>query len=224
MFPVRSIRPFASIAVLALLAAASTGAKEEKAAPAPAAPIRVAIMPVVNSSPDLGATKIMEDMIRERIMAASTQKAHFLHPTDTERILITHDALDRSDRLTDRWSKRGTLDTTAVMGLDSLLQADAILFVKINEWESNRVNVIGRGESNTTVGLQFALYDIKTCKQTWHKEPREQRFAQEIDVSSGSVTYDETGYIQSRNVTDPPRFEDVTSDLIRSAFKKFPEK
>jgi hypothetical protein len=224
MFQIRFTRSIAAYAALALLAALSIGAKEEKKDAKPTPVLRVAIMPVINSSPDLGATKIMEDLIRERIMSAPTDRARFLHPSDTERMLTARNALDQCDRLTDRWSKYGTLDSTAVAGLDSLLQADAILFVKVAEWENVRVSVIGRGESNTTVGLQFALFDLKTLKKTWEKDPREQRFAQEIDVSSGSVTYDETGYIQSRNVTDPPRYEDVASDLIRSAFKKFPEK
>jgi len=134
-----------------------------------------------------------------------------------------HNASDKIFALNDKWSNYGTLDSTAVDGIDSLLTVDAILFVKISEWENVRVNVIGRGESNTTVGFQFALFDLATRKRTWFKEPREQRFANEVDVSSGAVNYDETGYIQSRKVTDPPRYEDVASDLVRNAFKKFPK-
>ncbi len=229
MFQHRSTRSIAALAALALLAVASIAAKEDKAsdkapqAP-PAPPIRVAIMPILNGSADLGATKIMGDLIRERLKGVPPERARFLHPTDTERILESRSMLDRSMKLTDRWAKYGTLDSTSVEGLDSLLQVDAILFVKVAEWENVRVNVIGRGESNTTVGLQFALFDLKTFKKTWEKDPREQRFAQEVDVSSGSVTYDETGYIQSRKATDPPRYEDVAGDLIRLAFKKFPQK
>jgi len=218
----RVTRLIAVPAALALFAVAPGLAKDEK--PKKGEPIRVAIMPIINSSAELGATKIMEDIIRDRMKDVPTDRVHFLQPTDTERILSSHDLADRTYRLTDRWSKYGTLDSTAVEGLDSLLQSDAILFVKVAEWENVRVNVVGRGESNTTVGLQFALFDIKSLKETWNKEPREQRFAQEVDPSSGAVTYDETGYIQSRGVTDPPRYEDVASDLIRSAFKKFPDK
>ena len=84
--------------------------------------------------------------------------------------------------------------------------------------------MVGRGQSNTTVGLIFSLFDIATRKEIWKKTPNEQRFADEIDPSSSTVAYDETGFIQSRGTSDPPRFEDVASDLIRSAFKKFPEK
>lgn len=219
-----TMRPFVALAALTLLCLASLGAKKEEAKPEPPKLVRVAILPIVNGSPDLGATKIMEDILRDRLKEVPAERARFLYPNDTERILGARDALDRIDTINDRWSKYGTLDSTAVQGLDSLLQTDAILCVKVSEWENLRVNVIGRGESHTTVGLQFALFDINSRKKTWSKDPREQRFAQEIDVSSGTVNYDETGFIQTGNVTDPPRYEDVASDLVRSAFKKFPQK
>jgi hypothetical protein len=74
------------------------------------------------------------------------------------------------------------------------------------------------------VGLSFACYDVRSMKQIWKKDPREQRFGQEIDPTSGSVNYDETGFIQNKRATDPPRYEAVASDLVRDAFKKFPEK
>jgi hypothetical protein len=38
------------------------------------------------------------------------------------------------------------------------------------------------------------------------------------------VNYDETGFIQNKRATDPPRFEDVAASLVRDAFKKFPTK
>ena len=217
----RLIRSMAGASALALLLVASLGAKKDDPPP-PAKAIRVAIMPIVNSSAEVGAAKIMEDLIRDRIKDVPPERAYFLHPSDTERLMEAHNASDKIYALDDKWSKYGTLDSTAVDGVDSLLTVDAILFVKVAEWENNRVNVIGRGQSNTTVGLQFALFDIATKKRTWYKAPREQRFAQEIDASSGAVSYDETGYIQSRQATDPPRYEDVASDLIRNSFKKFP--
>jgi hypothetical protein len=209
---------------LAVLLLASVGAKEEKKEPVPERPIRVAIMPIVNGSPEIGATKIMEDILRDQLKDVPAERATFLKPSDTERLLSDRNALDRAYALNDRWSKYGTLDTTAVAGLDSLLVVDAILCVGVSEWDNVRVNVVGRGQSNTTVGLRFALYDLKSLKKTWSKEPRETRLAQEVDPTSGSVTYDETGYIQSRNATDPPRFEDVAGDLVRAAFKKFPRR
>jgi len=178
---------------------------------------------IVNGSAEVGAPKIMEDILHDRLKEIPAERATFLQPTDTERLLDVHNASDKIFALNDKWSNYGTLDSTAVDGIDSLLTVDAILFVKISEWENVRVNVIGRGESNTTVGFQFALFDLATRKRTWFKEPREQRFANEVDVSSGAVNYDETGYIQSRKVTDPPRYEDVASDLVRNAFKKFPK-
>ena len=218
----RSIRSLAGAAALALLLAASLGAKKED--PPPAKSIRVAIMPIVNGSAEVGATKIMEDILRDRLKEITPDRATFLQPGDTERLLEARNASDKIFVLTDRWSKYGTLDSTAVDGIDSLLTVDAILFAKVAEWENVRVNQIGHGESNTTVGLQFALFDLATKKRTWFKDPREQRFAQEVDVSSGAVNYDETGYIQSRSVTAPPRYEDVASDLVRNAFKKFPQR
>jgi len=188
----------------------------------PAKTIRVAIMPIINGSPDVSAAKIMEDILRDRFKDIPAERATFLQATDTQRLLENHDALGRAYTLTDRWSKYGVIDSTAAAGLDSVLSADAILLVKVAEWENVRVNVIGQGESNTTVGLQFALFDLRTLRKSWFKNPREQRFVQELDPSSGAVNYDETGYIQSHKVTDPPRYEDVASDLIRTAFKKFP--
>jgi hypothetical protein len=214
-----------AVSALAVLLFTSVGAKEEKKdAKAPVPPVRVAVMPVINGSAELGATKIMEDVLREQFKAVPAERATFLLAPDTERILTDRNALDRAYRLNERWSKSGTLDTTSVAGLDSILMVDAILFVKVAEWENVRVNVVGRGQSNATVGLQFALYDLKSLKKTWSRDPREQRFAGEIDPSSTSVSYDDTGYIQSRSVTDPPRNEDVANDLVRSAFKKFPQK
>jgi len=217
----RLIRSTAAASALALLLVASIGAKKED--PPPAKSIRVAIMPVVNGSAEVGAPKIMEDILHDRLKEIPAERATFLQPTDTERLLEVYNASDKIFALNDKWSNYGALDTTAVDGVDSLLTVDAILFVKIAEWENVRVNVIGHGESNTTVGFQFALYDLATRKRTWFKEPREQRFANEVDISSGAVNYDETGYIQSRKVTDPPRYEDVASDLVRNAFKKFPK-
>ena len=217
-------RRFLALSALAVLLLASVGAKEEKKKEEAPRPLRVAVMPFVNGSAEIGAAKIMEDVLREQFKEIPAERATFLLSTDTERLLTDRNALDRASVLNERWSKYGSLDTTAVSGLDSLLMVDAILCVKITEWENVRVNVVGRGESNSTVGLQFALYDLKSLKKTWAKEPREQRFAKEVDPSSGSVSYDETGYIQSRSVTDPPRLEDVAGDLVRTAFKKFPSK
>ena len=209
---------FRTLAVLTflLVAVAPAQAKDEKG-------LRVAIMPIVNSSPDVGAPKIMLDLLRDQLKSMPAERATFLYPPDTERLLADRDATDRGDVLLNTWSDNGTLDSTAAAGLDEIVTADALLFVKVSEWENTRVNTIGRGESHTTVGLQFALFDLKTGKKVWWRDPREQRFAQEIDVTSGTVNYDETGYIQSRNVTDPPRYEDVADDLVRNAFKKFPQ-
>lgn len=223
------LRTASIVSVLALTLALSGSAsakdkdKDKQVAP-PAKSIRVAIMPIVNGSPDVSAPKIMEDVLRDRFRDMPAERATFLQPADTQRLLENHDALGRAFAISDRWSKYGTIDSTAAAGLDSVLSADAILLVKVAEWENLRVNVIGQGESNTTVGLQFALFDLRSLRKSWFKNPREQRFVQEVDPSSGAVNYDETGYIQSRKVTDPPRYEDVASDLTRTAFKNFPQR
>lgn len=216
----------ASAALLGLLGSSVLApepslAKEE---PKKSHPMRVAIFPLVNASPELGATKIMDDVLRERLATVPTERASFLYPFDTEQILTSRDEADRIYRLTDRWEKFGTLDSTAAAGLDSLLMVDAILFVKVNEWENHRVPVIDAGSSHTIVGLSLACFDVRSMKRIWKKDPREQRFGQEIDPTSGSVNYDETGFIQNKRATDPPRYEAVASDLVRDAFKKFPEK
>ena len=219
----RNVVALALVCAVAVLPATSGAAKDKKEV-APAKALRIAILPILNSSEDLGATKIMEDVISDRLKAVPPTRAIFIHPLETERVLADRSELGRVDRINDRWSKRGTLDSTAVAGLDSLLMVDAILCVRITDWTSQRVAVVGRGESNTTIGLAFSLFDLATKKEIWKKTPSEQRFADEIDPGSSSVAYDETGFIQSRGASDPPRFEDLASDLIRSAFKNFPEK
>lgn len=208
----------------ALSPASAAEPAKEAAPPPPPKSIRVAILPVVNSSQDLGAAKIMGDILRESLKAVPAERATFLLPQDSERILTNQNELDRAYRLTERWSKHGKLDSTAVAGLDSILMVDAILLVKVGEWENHRVPVVGAGSSHTTVGLTFACYDVRSKARVWMKEPREQRFGQEIDPSSGSVSYDATGAIQSKRTNDPPRYEEVASDLVRSAFKRFPSK
>jgi len=215
-------------AALAALVLASIGANEpakKETAPESERALRVAVMPIVNGSPRNRRGQDHGGHPPRAVRGVPHGARHVPQNQPTpERLLADRNELDRAYTLNDRWSKYGTLDTTAVSGLDSLLLVDAILCVRIAEWENVRVNVVGRGESNSTVGLQFALYDLKSLKKTWSKEPREQRFAHEVDPTSGSVTYDETGYIQSRSVTDPPRLEDVANDLVRTAFKKFPRK
>ena len=200
--------------------------KPEVKLDAPASPksLRVAVFPVVNGTGEVDAVKIMEDVLGERFKEVDRAKAIFLMPGDVERILSNANRLDRALRVTDRWSKSGVLDSASVSGLDSALVADAVLLIKISEWETKRFHNIGEGQSYTTIGLHFALFGIKDRKKTWSKEVREQRLAQEIDASSGMVSYDATGRIQSPNATDPPRVHDVASDLVRDALKKFPTK
>jgi hypothetical protein len=210
--------------VLATLLAPAASRAADDPSKAPPPPIKVAVLPIINASQDLSAVKIMEDIVREQLRTVPPSRATFLLPIDTDRILTQRGAMDRSLRLSDRWDKYGVLDSTAVAGFDSLVMADAILFVKVTEWENHRVTVIGAGQSHTTIGLALACYDIRSKKRIWYKNPREQRFGQEIDPSSGSVAYDDTGFIQSKRTSDPPRFEDVAADLLRDAMKKFPGK
>ncbi|HET9951549.1 MAG TPA: hypothetical protein VFS09_07125 [Candidatus Eisenbacteria bacterium] len=213
-----------ALALGLLLTGAGTSFAKDEPAAAPAKALRVAILPILNGSQDLSAPKIMEDILREQLKIVPPARATFLLPSDSERILRERDQLGLGYRLTDKWGKNGTLDSTAVAAVDSIFTLDAILFVKINEWENHRVTVIGAGDSNTTIGFSFACFDVKTMKKFWFKDPREQRFGQEIDASSGAVNYDATGFIQNKRATDPPRYEDVAADLVRDAFKKFPAK
>ena len=70
----------------------------------------------------------------------------------------------------------------------------------------------------------MALYRIKDKKKLWSKDPREQRLARELDLTNSSVGYDDTGRIQTPRANEPPRVEEVVSDLIREALKKFPNR
>lgn len=217
----RSLRPaLPAVLLLLTLFAAPVLAKDEKA---PATPtIRVAIIPAVNATEELGAFRIMEDVLKVELKKMDAKRATFLWSSDVERLLTNADQLDRIDRLNDRYSKYTTLDSAAVAGLDSILMVDAIMLVKITEWENHRVPVVGAGQSYATVGLSFSLYDPRTRALLWTKKPREQRFAAELDASSANVNYDETGVIQRKSDNAPPRYEAVAADLVREAFKKFP--
>ena len=235
MKPIRATHLLALALLFWLPPAAAVGGEVPKAGAskgpevkldAPAAPkgLRVAVLPVANVTGDLDADKIMEDVLRERFAEVDPSKAMFLMPADVERILADANTLDRASRITARWSKNGSLDSTAIGGLDSLLVADAVLCIKITEWETNRIHNVGEGQSSTTIGLHFALFGIKDKKKLWTKEVREQRFAREMDLSSATVGYDDTGRIQTSKASDPPRVHDVASDLVRDALKKFPNK
>ena len=186
--------------------------------------MRIAVLPVVNGTGEEDANSIMEDVLRDEFKMVDPAKAVFLMPQDVERILDDANATERAYKLTDRWHKSGQLDSTAVAGLDSLLVADAVMMVSVGEWESKRAHNIGEGQSNTTVSLHFAIFRIHDRKRIWIKDEREQRFARELDVSSATVGYDETGRVQTPNAMEPPRVHDVAADLVRDALKKFPGK
>jgi hypothetical protein len=218
----RLLHPALPVALSLLFALpAASFAKEEKAAPAGPS-IRVAVIPYVNATEELGASRIMEDILKSELKKMDAKRATFLLPADVERLLGDAEQTARIDQLGDRFSKYTTLDSAAVSGLDSLLMVDAVLLVKISEWENHRVPVVGAGQSSATVSLQFALYDVRTRALLWSKKPREQRFAAELDASSANVSYDDTGVIQRKSDNAPPRYETVAADLVRDAFKKFP--
>lgn len=216
---VRTLYPVLPVALLLLALPAVSSAKDEKPA---GAPLRVAIMPYVNTTEEIGASRIMEDVLKAELRKLDAKKVTFVWADDTERLLSDADQLARADRLNDRFSKFSALDSTAIDSLDAILMVDAVLLVKISEWENHRVPVVGAGQSHATVALQFALYDPKTKALLWSKKPREQRFSAELDASSANVNYDETGVIQRKSDNAPPRYETVAADLVRDAFKKFP--
>ena len=205
-------------------AGAAKDAEIKLDAPPASKGMRVAVLPVVNTTGEADADRIMEDVLREQFREVDPKKAMFLLPGDVERVLADADALDRAWRVADRWARTGTLDSTAINGLDALLIADAVMCVKVSEWETKRYHNIGEGQSYTTVGLQFVLYNIRDKKKIWSKAVREQRLARELDLSSATIGYDETGRIQTAKANDPPRIAEVASDLVRDALKKFPTK
>jgi len=218
-----TVAPSTGLSVAAAAKDKSESQAKPEATPLPKS-MRVAILPVVNRSSEVDAIKIMEDVLTERFKEMERSKAVFLLPADVERVLTSQDALDRAFHITDRWAKNGALDSTAVVGLDSILVADAVLCIKIAEWETKRFHNIGEGQSFTTIGLNFTLFNIRDKRKIWSKDVREQRLTPEYDLSSGTVGYDATGRIQSPGVNEPPRVQDVASDLVRDAFKKFPIK
>ena len=129
-------------------AAKEAEVKLDQAAPAPKG-LRVAVLPVVNGSGEEDATVIMEDVLREEFKGVDPARAIFLMPQDVERVLGDFNAEDRADRLTARWARNGSLDSTAIVGLDSLLVADAIMLVRVSEWETKRAHNIGEGQSRS---------------------------------------------------------------------------
>lgn len=215
----RWLYPALPVALFLLALALPAYAKDEPAASS-GPTMRVAIIPFANASEEPGASKIMEDILKAELKKMDAKRATFLYPGDVERLLGDADQTARIDALDDKFSKYGTVDSTAISGLDSLLMVNAVLLVKISDWENHRVNVIGAGQSSATVGFQFSLFDPRTKQLLWTKKPREQRFAAEVDASSAN--YDETGVIQRKTDNAPPRYESVAADLVRDAFKKFP--
>jgi hypothetical protein len=213
----KPVRPLVLALSLACLTLPATAPARDKAPT-----LRVAVLPVVNVSPEPLAVQTVSQALREQLGKLDASRATFLYPSDVQRILSAHNAMQRAMDIVDRWGKNDTLDSTAVVGLDTLLTVDAILCVRVTEWEVRRITVINAGQSYTTIGAQFALYDIPTKKLLWKKDARIQRFAPEYDVSSGTVSYDAIGNIQSRSTNEPPEPKEVANDLIRSAFKKFP--
>jgi hypothetical protein len=211
-----------TLALLALVLPGVARAKDKSTAPKFDRPIRVAVMPVINVSQEPLADEIVSQALRDQLEDLDKSRATFLFPADVQRVLSAHDEFQRAFAIADRWGKDGTLDSTAVEGLDTLLTADAVLCVRITEWEVKRITLINAGQSYTTAGIQFALFDIRSKKLLWKKDAREQRFAPEYDPSSGNVSYDGTGTIQSRTTNEPPRPKEVVTELIHSAFKKFP--
>jgi hypothetical protein len=222
----RALAPSAILTLL-LLSGAAFG-KDAPGDKAPAGgsgkPLRVAILPVVNRSAESLAPETINQALVEKVKELPAAKGTFILPDDVMRILNQRGESDRAQRIVERWSKDGALDSTAIAGLDSLLVADAVLCVKISEFEVKRVTNISAGESYTTIGLQWALFDIASKKAIWTKDVREQRSAPALEGSVGSIGYDETGNIETRTANQPPRAKDVAGDLIRSAFKNFPKK
>ena len=222
----RSMRVLRSLALacpfLILVLPLSSAAREGEGKAPPAKPLRVAVMPLVNQTQESLADPLVNQQLREQLSEFDPGRATFLFPSDVQRVLGARNELQRAYLITERWSRKNTLDSTAVEGLDTLLTVDAVLCVGISDWEVKRITVINAGQSSTSIGLQFALYDVRTKKLLWKKEAHDQRYAPEYDVSSGSVSFDETGTIQSHGTNEPPRPKDVVTDLIRSAFKKFP--
>jgi hypothetical protein len=215
-----------ALAVSLLLVSSGFAAPEVKleAPPAKGKGLRIAVLPVVNNTAEEDAGKIMEDVLRETFHEVDPAKFVFLMPEDVQRVLSDANAMDRADRVTGRWSRNGSLDSAAVGGLDSLLIADDVMCIKISEWETKRAHTVGEGQSSTTIALHFALFSIRDRRKIWSKDEREQRLAHEMDISSGTVGYDETGRIQTAGATDPPRVQDVATDLVKDALKKFPIK
>ena len=209
---------------MAAAPAAEPEVKLESAPKGGASALRVAILPAVNGTSEVDAVKILEDLLPDRLKEVDKSKAVFLMPADVERTLTSSNAMDRAYRITARWAKGGAVDSAALAGLDSIVVADAVMCVQIYEWESKRFHNISEGQSYTTVGLRFALFGIRDQKRIWTKEVREQRLADEIDLSAGAYSYDATGRYQNPSANVPPRIQEVVSDLVRSAFKKFPVK
>src|SRR5258706_10547801 len=115
------------LVLLPAIAGAETAAPAAKQpevkleAPAKAKGLRVAVLPLVNATGEMDADKIMEDVLRERVKDVDPSRAGFLMPADVERVLDDANAYDRALKVTDRWSKYGSLDSTSVAALDSVL-------------------------------------------------------------------------------------------------------
>lgn len=223
MGPIRGFVPVLALVLAALAPPSIASAKEKEAeASAPAKSIRVAVMPLMNRTQESLASQVVSAVLKEQLKEFDVERATFLLPMDVERVLGAHDQFHRAMAIAERWSQKEELDSTAAAAIDSFLDVDALLCVAISDWEVKRITVINAGQSSTTIGLRFALFDAHTGALLWKKNAHEERLADEYDISSGSVSFDQTGTIQSRRTNEPPRPKDVTESLFKTAFKKFP--
>jgi hypothetical protein len=219
----RTLRMLAlALPFLTLALPGASRAKDREEPTLPRTPLRVAVMPIMNVTQEPLADQIVNQALQAQLSELDSARGTFLFSSDVQRVLSAHNQYYRAFAIAERWSKDGTLDSTAVDGIDTLLTVDAVLCARTTEWEVKHITVINAGQSYTTIGIQFALFDARTKNLLWKKDARLQRLAPEYDVSSGTVSYDATGTIRSRTTNEPPRPKDVANDLIRSAFKKFP--
>jgi len=156
----RTLRSLLALAMGILVLPALATSKDA----APGKSLRVAILPFVNASPEIGATKMMDDIVREQVKKVDKSRAIFLPPADVERILTDRNKLESVYRITDKWGSTSTLDSTAIGGLDSLLQVDVTSSNDATDPALRKLRVVvGNGGMARMCDPNLAQPDPRAC-------------------------------------------------------------
>lgn len=144
----------ALLAPLALAACVTAPASRDYAAFRAADPHSIAIVPAVNRSVEVTAA----DYYLSTITLPLAERGYYVFPVHLVKRVMEDDGLADAD----------LVHSTAPEKVAELFQADAVLYVTIEEWESNYAVLA----TTTRVTLSYALKDGHTGETLWDDTER----------------------------------------------------